>query len=104
MRPAKLPYLYEYPFDFTPYAKTLAEQVVGQQPTAELAAALAKVSGDPWSLDFQQPYTLYGATVFYLGPNQAEFATSKRYKYVIGIRLSSYYFNKKMYLVFNVIK
>lgn len=104
MQPAKLPYMYEYPFDFTPHAKVLASQVVGQPPTAELATVLAAESGHPWTTEFQQAYTLYGAKVFYMGPNQSVFPTSNRYKYVIGIQLSSYYFNKKMYLVFNVIK
>ena len=103
MKPAKLPYLYEYPFDFTPYARVLADQVVGQTPTAELASALAAVSGHPWTLDFQKEFTLYGARVFYRGPNQAEFATSSRFKYCIGVQLSTYYFSKKLYLVFNVI-
>lgn len=103
MKPVKLPYMYEYPLDFTPYAQVMSAQVVGQQPTKELAEALTKLSGDAWSTEFQKPRTLYGAKVFYRGPNKDEFATSNRFKYCIGIELSSWYFNKKLYLVFNVL-
>lgn len=103
MVPAKLPYMYEYPLDFTPYAKVMAEQVVKQAPTPALTAALATLSGHPWTLEREQPYTLHGATVFYRGPNQREFPTSNRYKYCIGIQLSTYYFSQKLYLVFNVL-
>lgn len=103
MQPAKIPYLYEYPFDFTPHARVMAEQVVGAEPNAEFVSVLAKVTGDPWTAEFQNPHTLYGSKVFYLGPNKAEFATSKRFKYALGIQLSSYYFSKKLYLVFNVL-
>lgn len=102
-RPAKLPYLYEYPLDFTPFAKTMAAQVVGQPPTKELAAALAELTGHPWTTEAQQPYTLYGATVFYRGPNKREFATSNRFKFCIGVKLSTYYFSKELYFVFNVL-
>ena len=104
MIPAKIPYMYEYPLDFTPHAATLAAQVVGSAPTPELAAALAELSGDPWTTEFQKPYTLYGAKVFYRGPNTDEFATSNRFRYCVGIELSSWYNHKKLYLVFNVLK
>jgi len=103
MVPAKIPYLYEYPFDLTPYVEAIKGQTVGQLPTQALVDAIAKVSGDPWTLAFQQKYTMYGAKVFYLGPNLPEFATSKRYKYVVGIELSTWYFSKRLYFVFNVL-
>lgn len=100
---AKLAYLYEYPHDFTPYAKIMAAQEVGKAPTPELADALAALTGDPWSTAFGTDYTLYGAKVFYRGPNKDEFATNKRFKYVIGIQLSNRFFERKLYLVFNVL-
>ncbi|QXO10298.1 hypothetical protein pEaSNUABM37_00339 [Erwinia phage pEa_SNUABM_37] len=104
MKPAKIPYLYEYPLDFTPYAKDMAAQAVGQPPTQALADALATLTGHPWTLEFQKPYTLYGAKIFYRGPNLEEFATSNRFAYCIGVQLSTYYFSKKLYLVFNILK
>lgn len=104
MKPAKIPYMYEYPLDFTPYAAVMAAQVTGETPTEELAEALAKLTGHPWTTEFQKTYTLYGAKVFYRGPNMDEFPTSNRFKYCIGIELSSWYHSKKLYLVFNIIK
>lgn len=103
MKPAKIPYLYEYPLDFTPYARVMADQAVGQPPTQGLVDALATLTGHPWTTEFQKPYTLYGAKVFYRGPNLKEFATSNRFKYCIGVELSTYYFSRKLYLVFNVL-
>lgn len=101
--PAILPYLYEYPYDFTPYASVMAEQVVDKQPTQSLADALAKVSGNPWKLGNDSPYSLSGATVFYAGPNAPAFATSKRFKYAVGVKLGPQYQFRNLYLVFNII-
>jgi len=104
MIPAKIPYQYEYPLDFTPYAKVMATQVINQPPTPELAEVLAEITGHPWTTEFQQPYTLYGAKVFYRGPNLPEFPSSNRFSYCIGIELSSWYFNRRLYLVFNILE
>lgn len=99
--PAILPMLYEYPYDFTDYAGVLEAQVVGAEPSSELASVLAKVTGDPWTTEPKQAYTLYKASVTYLGDNLITFPTSKRYDYVLAITLSARYKNRIIYLVFN---
>lgn len=99
--PAILPLLYEYPYDFSDYSTVLSSQVVGTEPTAELAEVMAKVTKHPWTTTPKQAYTLYKATVTYLGANATEYPTCMRYKQVLIITLSARYKSRKLYLVYN---
>jgi len=100
----RLPKLYTYPYDFTPYARLLAQQTVGDPVTQSFVELLAKVTGDPWTLTPKDPYTFFGAKVFYLGKNHPTFPTVTRFAYVLGIELSVRYQAQRLYLVFNVLK
>jgi hypothetical protein len=100
---ARIPVLYEYRYDFTDYARLLANETVGGEPSQAFAEMFAKVTGDPWSLTPKTPYTLYGAKVLYIGATQKEFPTSKRYPYTLVLQLSSRYNFKKLYLSFKVL-
>ncbi|AUG86089.1 hypothetical protein BOSOLAPHORUS_303 [Erwinia phage vB_EamM_Bosolaphorus] len=101
---ARLPVLYEYPHDFTPHARLLANEKQGAQPSQAFAEMLAKVTGDPWTLTPKQPYTLYGAKVTLIGENQPNFPTSKRFPYVLVLQLSTRYQERKLYLSFKILK
>lgn len=101
---ARLPVLYEYPRDFTPYARLMANEKKDAQPSQAFAEMLAKVTGDPWTLTPKEPYTLYGAKVAYIGENQKDYPTSKRFPYVLILQLSSRYNNRRLYLSFKILK
>lgn len=99
--PALLPLLYEYPYDFTDYSADFLAQLIGTAPDQRVADALREVTGDPWTLEPKKKFTLYKAQVTYVGANQVGFPTSKRYKWVLLVTLSTRYKTRKMYLVFN---
>lgn len=99
--PALLPLLYEYPYDFTKYASVFSSQEVGKEPTQEVAAALAVMTGDPWTLEPKREFTLYKARVSCLGSNLPAYPTSKRFKKALCITLSVRYNSRSLYLVYN---
>lgn len=100
---ARIPVLYEYPFDFTPHARLLANEKVGEQPSQAFAEMFAQMTGDPWTLTPKTPYTLYGAKVVSIGVTKKEYPTSKRYPYTLVLQLSSRYNFKKLFLSFKVL-
>lgn len=100
---ARIPVLYEYPFDFTPHARLLANENVNESPSQAFAEMFATMTGDAWTLTPKTPYTLYGAKVLYIGATKKEFPTSKRYPYTLVLQLSSRYNFRKLYLSFKVL-
>lgn len=101
---------YLFHCDFTEFSKELSETPVGEidGDTAVLLAAILqeKDTGEGrahWNVESDTPWSLYGASVVYNGPNSRNYPTKFKYDSVLVINFPSTEFipNGRMYVQYN---